>query len=133
MNFEQDYHQVAPDEIIGLHDRLLMRDPGLPGMADPDRAYGLYDRVKTLYYYGDLPDVWNMAAAYLQAVSRGHVFNDANKRTALMVTELFLFRNGILLMASTEQIVSLTLATAVGDLDRQEIAHFLENNTQRLK
>jgi len=56
----------------------------------------------------------------------------------MVVAKVFLWFGRALLMnpigiATTEQIVSLTLATAVGDIDRQEIARFLENNTQRLK
>ncbi|MGN7981296.1 type II toxin-antitoxin system death-on-curing family toxin [Burkholderia sp. 22313] len=38
--------------------------------------------VSTIHYAG-LDDVFGIAATYAVAIARGHVFNDANKRTGL--------------------------------------------------
>lgn len=58
--------------MIEFHDRFISRDGGVAGMA----------------------------AVYLVAIARGHIFNDANKRTALFVAQAFLKRNGVQIISS---------------------------------
>ncbi len=45
-------------------------------------------------------DVFDLAAAYAFGIARNHPFIDGNKRTAYVVAELFLMKNGHLLGAS---------------------------------
>ncbi|WP_261318313.1 type II toxin-antitoxin system death-on-curing family toxin [Burkholderia cepacia] len=40
-------------------------------------------RVENHAHYAGLDDVFGIAATYATAIARGHVFNDANKRTGL--------------------------------------------------
>ena len=83
MKLELEYRSVTADELIMLHDRLESTAPGLPGIADRSKAKAVIDRVTTLYLYGELPDVWHIAAAHLEAVARGHVF--AGNATNLLI------------------------------------------------
>ncbi|HFF9832996.1 type II toxin-antitoxin system death-on-curing family toxin [Serratia marcescens] len=86
---------VSSQEVIEFHDRLILRDGGVPGMAEPGRADAIIHRVLNMHYYEGVTDVFDLAAVYLVAIARGHIFNDANKRTALFVAQLFLKRNNI--------------------------------------
>ncbi|SUI13151.1 death on curing protein [Salmonella enterica subsp. enterica serovar Enteritidis] len=86
---------ISAEEIIQFHDRLLRVTPGVTGMPDPGRAEALMYRVLNQIEYEGVTDVWLLAAMHLLAISRGHIFNDGNKRTALFITLLFLKRNGI--------------------------------------
>lgn len=61
---------------------------------------------------------------HLLAISRGHIFNDGNKRTALFITLLFLKRNGITLPANPAY-VQMTVDAAAGLLSLEEIAQRL--------
>lgn len=93
---------ISAEEIIQFHDRLLRVTPGVTGMPDPGRAEALMYRVLKQIEYEGVTDVWLLAAMHLLAISRGHIFNDGNKRTALFITLLFLKRNGISLAANPD-------------------------------
>ena len=112
---------ISAEEIIRFHDKLLQITPGVPGMPDPGRAEALLYRVLNKYEYEGVNDVWQLAAMHLLAISRGHIFNDGNKRTALFVTLLFLKRNGIIL-PSNRHFVELTVDAAAVLLSVEQIA-----------
>ncbi len=80
---------ISAEEIILFHDRLLRVTPGVAGMPDPGRAEAIMYRVLNKIEYEGVTDVWRLAAMHLLAISRGHIFNDGNKRTALFITLLF--------------------------------------------
>lgn len=112
---------ISAEEIIAFHDRLLRVTPGVVGMPDPGRAEALMYRVLNRIEYEGVTDVWLLAAMHLLAISRGHIFNDGNKRTALFITLLFLKRNGITL-AANQDYVAMTVEAAAGQLTLEQIA-----------
>jgi death-on-curing protein len=115
---------ISAEEIIQFHDRLLRVTPGVTGMPDPGRAEALMYRVLNQIEYEGVTDVWLPAAMHLLTISRGHIFNDGNKRTALFITLLFLKRNGIALSANPD-FVAMTVEAAAGRLSLEQIAHRL--------
>lgn len=115
---------ISAEEIVLFHDKLLSVTPGVAGMPDPGRAEALLYRVLNKYEYEGITDIWILAAMHLLAISRGHIFNDGNKRTALFITLLFLKRNGIFLVANPAY-VDMTVEAAAGRLSLEEIAHRL--------
>ncbi|ECH1994498.1 type II toxin-antitoxin system death-on-curing family toxin [Salmonella enterica] len=112
---------ISAEEIIQFHDRLLRVTPGVTGMPDPGRAEALMYRVLNQIEYEGVTDVWLLAAMHLLAISRGHIFNDGNKRTALFITLLFLKRNGVSLSANPD-FVDMTVDAAAGRLTLEQIA-----------
>lgn len=115
---------ISAEEIVLFHDKLLSVTPGVTGMSDPGRAEALLYRVLNKYQYEGVTDVWTLAAMHLLAISRGHIFNDGNKRTALFITLLFLKRNGISLTANPDY-VAMTVEAAAGHLSLEEIVERL--------
>lgn len=115
---------ISAEEIVLFHDKLLSVTPGVAGMPDPGRAEALLYRVLNKYEYEGITDIWILAAMHLMAISRGHIFNDGNKRTALFITLLFLKRNGIFLVAYPAY-VDMTVEAAAGRLSLEEIAQRL--------
>lgn len=72
--------------VLQIHEEILREEPGLPGFAGPGFA-GLesaLQRVENWATYAGLTDVFGTASMYAVAIARGHIFNDANKRTALV-------------------------------------------------
>ena len=72
--------------VLQIHEEILREEPGLGGFAGPGFA-GLESaltRVDNWATYANLNDVFGTAAMYAVAIARGHIFNDANKRTALV-------------------------------------------------
>ncbi|EGS2580631.1 type II toxin-antitoxin system death-on-curing family toxin [Salmonella enterica] len=112
---------ISAEEIIQFHDRLLRVTPGVTGMPDPGRAEALMYRVLNQIEYEGVTDVWLLAAMHLLTISRGYIFNDGNKRTALFITLLFLKRNGISLAANLD-FVDMTVDAAAGRLTLEQIA-----------
>ncbi|EHW9383704.1 TPA: type II toxin-antitoxin system death-on-curing family toxin [Escherichia coli] len=111
---------ISAEEIIYFHDKLLSVTPSVTGMSDPGRAEALLYRVLNKYEYEGVSDLWLLAAMHLLAISRGHIFNDGNKRTALFITLLFLKRNGLILAANPE-FVELTVDVAAGKVSLEDI------------
>jgi len=105
---------VSAEEVIALHDYLLKRYAGVAGMPEPGRAEAIVTRVINREYYEGIQDIFELAATYWVAISRGHIFADANKRTSLNVTMLFLKRNGIRVHDRPE-LVELTVMAATGE------------------
>ncbi|GLU32550.1 type II toxin-antitoxin system death-on-curing family toxin [Trinickia caryophylli] len=78
--------------VLQIHEEILLEEPGLPGFAGPGFA-GLESalaRIDNWAAYAGLNDVFGIAAMYAVAIARGHIFNDANKRTALVAALTYL-------------------------------------------
>ncbi len=110
---------ISAEEIIQFHDRLL-RVTRRCRYARSGRAEAIMYRVLNKIEYEGVTDVWRLAAMHLLAISRGHIFNDGNKRTALFIT-LLLKRNGIILPANPD-FVGMTVEAAAGQLTEQIVA-----------
>lgn len=113
---------ISAQEVIAFHDRLLAVLPGVNGMPEPGRAEAIIYRVQNQLYYEGVEDIYELAAMYLVAISRGHIFNDGNKRTAFFVTMAFLKRNGIEIRDEGNELEELTVSAAMGSVDSAEIA-----------
>lgn len=116
---------VSAQEVIAFHDRLLVVLPGIKGMPEPQRAEAIIYRVQNQLYYEGVEDIFVLAAIYLIAISRGHIFNDGNKRTAFFVTMVFLNRNGIAIRDEDNELEELTVSAATGDATTEVIAAVL--------
>ena len=73
------------DFVVAIHDEIIARLGGLPGFGGSGRGgvEAALQRVENHAHYAGLGDALGIAGLYAEAVSRGHIFNDGNKRTAL--------------------------------------------------
>ncbi len=78
------------DEAIEIHERLIERFGGSPGIRDRGLLESALYRPRT-GYYEDLPA---LAAALFQSLLMNHAFVDGNKRAAFFMTDTFLRLNG---------------------------------------
>jgi len=114
----------SPQDIIDLHDDVL--NPGeLQGMAGNKSLEGVLGRVDNRIQYGLVADVFDLAAAYGLAVSQGHVFNDANKRTAFATIDTCLSSHGIVIEWNVAEIGDKIIQVAQGNVDESELAAWL--------
>lgn len=118
---------VSASEVIDLHDRILQVLPGVQGMPDSGRAEAIIHRVQNRLHYENVTDVFELAATYWIAISRGHIFVDGNKRTSFFVTMLFLARNGIGVHDNGTLLEDLTVEAATGSVDVQSLAEQLRS------
>lgn len=78
------------DEVLAIHERLVERFGGPPGVRDAGLLESALFRPQT-GYYDDLPA---MAAALFESLIMNHPFLDGNKRVAFFATDVFLRLNG---------------------------------------
>ncbi len=75
--------------------------------------------------YERITDIYELAATYWVAISRGYIFNDGNKQTAFFVTMVFLYRNGIKIIDVDDALENLTVDAAIGAKNSQQLAQYL--------
>ena len=119
------------DVLHAVHDEQLSEHGGLAGLRDRGLFESALDRPKNLAAY-ESPDAAGLAACYGCALAKNHPFNDGNKRTAYVATELFLVLNGYQLTSSDADSVLTMLGVASGDISEQAFAQWIRNNIQRI-
>ena len=82
---------LSLDEVLAIHERLVERFGGPPGVRDAGLLDSALHRPRT-GYYDDLPA---MAAALMESLLINHPFVDGNKRVAFFATDVFLRLNGL--------------------------------------
>lgn len=117
------------NELTHLNERLIKRYGGLFAPMSQERKQrvdALCQRVLMIVQYENLDCVIEIAAAYTEAIARGHVFADANKRTAVNALYLFLHRNGIKTKVP-DGLADIIVNLASGALTRDTFANYIKN------
>ena len=113
--------------VAAIHDAIL--NPGeLQGRAQDKSLESALARVDNRVAYGMIEDIFDLAAAYAVAISRGHCFNDGNKRTAFQAMDICLDINGIALNWNTTEIGDTIIRLAQGHLHDEDFAEWLRNH-----
>ena len=119
-----DFILLTAELVEAIHDEVL--NPGeLPGLALNKSLDGALARVENRLAYGMVGDVFDMAALYAMAISQGHCFNDANKRTAHQSMDAFLDLNGVQITWQAEEVGDKIIALAQGLIDDADLADWL--------
>ena len=102
-----------------MHERLIERFGGAPGVRDRGLLDSALYRPRTGYY----EDAAEMAAALFESLLMNHPFVDGNKRVAFFATDVFLRLNGWRLQVEPKA----AHAFIVGALERDDadFRHFL--------
>lgn len=118
-------------EALAIHDQVLLRYGGPSTLRDDDGSLlqSALNRPRLAAYYDDA-DLIAQAASLLWGVIRSHPFEDGNKRTALVLTLLFLERNGLELEASDDDLFRFVLALAAGERSVEEADAWLRSHTR---
>ena len=119
---------VELDVVLAIHDEQLAEHGGQPGVRDPGLLESALGRPRNQFAYGE-PSITRLAASYAFGISRNHPFLDGNKRTSLVVAELFLELNGYELIASDAQCVATFLQLAAGELTEDQLAEWITANS----
>jgi len=110
--------------VLAIHDEQLAEHGGQAGVRDRGLLESALARPQNQFAYGEhaLP---RLAASYSFGISRNHPFLDGNKRTSLVIAELFLDLNGVELTASDAECVTTFLALASGELSEDELTQWI--------
>ena len=120
---------IDVDVVLAIHDEQLAEHGGQAGVRDRGLLESALARPRNQFAYGEssLP---RLAASYAFGISRNQPFLDGNKRTSLVVAELFLDLNGLDLTASDEACVTTFLRVAAGELADDDLARWIEANSR---
>ncbi len=122
---------IAKAVVLALHDEQIAEHGGLSGIRDEGLLESALARPQNLWGY-ETPDIVDLAAAYGFGLARNHPFADGNKRTSLVVTELFLELNGWELTAADADIVHvwMELADSRSDITEAKFAEWLRAHAE---
>lgn len=119
---------VSLEVVLAIHDEQLAEHGGQPGVRDPRSLESALARPRNQFSYGD-SSLTRLAASDAFGISRNHPFIDGNKRTSLVVAELFLALNGLELRAGDAECIQVFLALAAGDTTEAALAEWIEANS----
>src|SRR6187549_842935 len=88
------------DEVLRMHEILLERFGGAPGVRDAGLIESALLRPQTGYY----ADLIEEAEALWESMAMNHGFIDGNKRVAYACVELFLQMNGLDIAAGNDEL-----------------------------
>jgi death on curing protein len=114
--------------VLAIHDEQLAEHGGQAGVRDRGLLESALARPLNQFACGEhvLP---RLAASYAFGISRNHPFLDGNKRTSLVVAELFLDLNGLELTASDAECVTKFLQLAAGELTEDELTEWIADHS----
>ena len=106
-------------------DAKVINPKELQGLAGNKSLEAIIHRIENRIRYGLIGDMYDLAATYAVVIAVGHVFNDANKRTAVIAMDTVLRRNGISLKFDAEKFGQAIIKVAQGIVDETELARHL--------
>jgi len=125
-----EFHSL--DFILAMHLEQLKLHGGATGVRDEGMLESALNRPLQKTAYGD-PDLCELAAAYLFGIAKNHPFVDGNKRTALAAADMFLYFNGLELVAEDDDLIQLVLMIAAGEIDEDGATAFFRDFTVALE
>ncbi|MDE0308729.1 MAG: type II toxin-antitoxin system death-on-curing family toxin [Acidiferrobacterales bacterium] len=117
-------------DVLNIHKKVI--DPHeLQGLAGDKSLDAIIHRVENRIHYGLIGDAYDLAATYAVVIAVGHVFNDANKRTAVIAMDTVLRRNGICIGFDVETTGQIIVKAAQGIVDETQLARHLRSLSQQ--
>jgi death-on-curing protein len=116
---------VSKRAVLALHEEQLAEHGGSSGIREESLLDSALAKPQNVFAYGDDPDIFRLAASYAYGIARNHAFVDGNKRTALVVSMLFLNLNGWDTTASKTDEYDTYFRLAEGSLKEDELTAWL--------
>lgn len=107
--------------VLAINDEQLAEHGGQSGVRDRGLLESALVWPRNQFSCGEA-SIAQLASSYAFGISRNHPFLDGNKRTSLVVAQLFLDLNGYGLTATDSQCVTTFLALAAGELTEDQLA-----------
>lgn len=126
-----DLKHLTGKEIAAIHDSILKNYSGLKGKRPDLSVDALVGRIQSNLTYQSFNAVEEIAALYAEVVAKGHVFNDGNKRTALLSMITFLDINGYQLVLNQDDLADQIVDLADGKSDYKRFAMWLRPKLHR--
>jgi death-on-curing protein len=120
------------DELVILHTEQMKLHGGQDGFVDEGAVRSAVARPQMTCQYDPEADLADLAADYLYGLCTTQGFLDGNKRTALVVAERFLNKNGWETILTPQLMYIVVMTVAKSELDREGLAQILRDHMARL-
>ena len=122
--------KLSEEAILHLHDEQIELYGGQLGIRDMDLFKSECVMPYQTFFGEDLfPDVYDKAVRYLFGFATNQVFIDGNKRTATIVTLVFLALNNVELDLDSEMLYDLCMQVANKEISEDEAKEILVERT----
>ncbi len=113
--------------VLAIHGEQIAEHGGETGLRDAGLLESALARPINRAAY-ETCDAADLAASCAYGIARNHPFVDGNKRTSLVVAELFLALNGYTVEASDADCLETVMALADGALSEPELAAWIREH-----
>lgn len=115
--------------VLALHDSQLAAHGGLAGVRDINLLESALAKPQMAWSYETPPpDLFQLAALYTTGIARNHPFHDANKRSAWVAGQTFLYLNEVEIVFEKGDALLLMLKVAQGDVDAAGLADWMRKH-----
>ena len=111
-------------DVIEIHDLVIGKNE-LQGTAGDKSLDAVLSRIENRMSFGMINDEFDLAACYACFLAVGHVFNEANKRTAFACMDACLSLNDTEMIYDHEEVGNLLIKVAQGVVDEIELSAWL--------
>lgn len=118
---------------LRAHAEQLKRHGGDDGMLNEHRLDAALDRPRTIVGYVPETSLEELAASMAVGIAKGHPFVDGNKRTACVVSLMFLRLNGKPIDADEDDMAGVFEDVASGVMSEAELALWFTENIMPLE
>ena len=108
-----------------VHLDQLKEHGGLPGVREENTLEAVLARPQQRWHYEPTSDLATLAAAYGWGLVTSHPYRDGNKRIAFLAMAIFVGLNGYEIEATQEDVVTIMLAAAAGQLTEPQVADWV--------
>ncbi len=122
---------LSAQDVIHIH-QTVIHAYELQGQAPDKSVEAVVGRVLNRVRYGQISDVFELAACYAAFIAVAHAFNDANKRTAFATMDTILALNGVKLDYGNPQAAGdMIVKVVLGEMDERGLADWLRGKSPR--
>jgi len=115
------------DQILLIHERLILYTGGSAGIRDIGLVESALARSSAAYAGVEAyPNLISKAAAICCGLTQNHGFIDGNKRIGVTTMLMVLRKNGVSLVYTQEELITLGLSIAQGIFDIPEVEAWLQ-------
>lgn len=125
-----NYTWIELETVLVIHDLQIQEHGGANGIRDIGLIESAINKPKNLIAYSS-PDIPELAASYAFGLAKNHGFSDGNKRTAYVVSRLFLRLHGWDFVVSPEERVIVFENLGKGDYTLKGFTRWFKENTQK--
>ena len=125
------YNWIELETVLAVHDIQIQEHGGATGVRDIGLIESALARPQNLLHYGS-PDVVELAAEYGFGITKNHGFVDGNKRTAYVITRLFLRLHGADFTATPVKRVITFEKLGNGDFTAETFTQWMKNNCGKI-